>query len=51
MAARTVAVLAGGIGGMVAARVLKRELEPQDRAVLVDRDAQYTFAPSLLWVL
>lgn len=51
MAGHTVVVLGGGIGGVVAASVLRRELLPEDRVVLVDRSAEHTFAPSLLWVL
>lgn len=51
MAAHTVAVLGGGIGGIVAARRLRRELDSGDRVVLVDREANYRFAPSFLWVM
>ena len=48
---RTVLVLGGGVGGLVAASVLRRELAPEDRVVLVERSAQHTFWPSLLWVM
>lgn len=51
MTARTVAVLGGGIGGVVAARQLRRHLGDDDRVVLIERDPQLRFAPSLLWVL
>ncbi|MFQ5557268.1 MAG: NAD(P)/FAD-dependent oxidoreductase [Acidimicrobiales bacterium] len=50
MAARTVAVVGGGTGGLVAAHRLRRELT-DDRVVLVDRDPIHAFAPSLLWVM
>lgn len=50
MATRTIAVLGGGTGGLVAAHGLRRRLDA-DRVVLVDRDATYQFAPSFLWVM
>jgi sulfide:quinone oxidoreductase len=46
-----VVVLGGGIGGIVAARRLRRELAADDRVVLVERESVYRFAPSFLWVL
>ncbi len=49
--ARTVAVLGGGVGGLVAARELRRSLDPADRVVLVERSPRHVFAPSLLWLL
>lgn len=48
---RTVLVLGGGVGGVVAATVLRRELAAEDRVVLVERTTQHTFWPSLLWVM
>ena len=48
---RTVLVLGGGVGGLVAASVLRRELAPQDRVVLVERSTKHTFWPSLLWLM
>lgn len=49
--AGTVVVLGGGTGGLVAARRLRRLLDPDDRVVLVERDLTYRFAPSFLWVM
>jgi len=51
MAERTVVVLGGGTGGLVAARSLRRRLDPTDRVVVIDRSPTYLFAPSLLWVM
>ena len=51
MAARTVLVLGGGSGGIAAARRLRRRLPASDRVVLVDREPQHLFQPSLLWLL
>lgn len=48
--ARTVLVLGGGVGGLVAANRLRRLLPRQDRVVLVDREARHLFQPSLLWI-
>jgi sulfide:quinone oxidoreductase len=45
---RTV-VLGGGTGGLVAARELRRRLPSDHRVVLVDRSADHTYQPSLLW--
>lgn len=51
MASRTVAVLGGGIGGIVAARRLRRVVDPDDRVVLIERDPMFRFAPSFLWAM
>jgi sulfide:quinone oxidoreductase len=51
MAEHTVVILGGGTGGLVAARRLRRLLDPAGRVVLVDRDPDYQFAPSFLWVM
>ena len=42
-------VLGGGIGGLVAVRELRRRLPTGHRVVLVDRSADHTYQPSLLW--
>jgi sulfide:quinone oxidoreductase len=51
MADHTVVILGGGTGGLVAARRLRRLLDAADRVVVVDRDPDYRFAPSFLWVM
>lgn len=51
MADRTVVILGGGTGGLVAARRLRRSLDAADRVVLIDRSPTFQFAPSFLWVL
>lgn len=48
---RTVVVLGGGIGGIVAARRLRGAVPSDVRVILVDRDETFTFAPSLLWLM
>ena len=47
----TVLVLGGGMGGVTAARSLRKHLPSDHRVVLVDRDPVFTFAPSLPWVM
>lgn len=51
MAGRSVVVVGGGTGGLVAVRRLRRLLDRADRVVLVTRDARHCFAPSFLWVM
>jgi sulfide:quinone oxidoreductase len=47
----TVLVLGGGVGGVVAARALRKLLPREHRVVLIDRERQHLFAPSLLWLM
>lgn len=47
---RTVLVLGGGVGGLVAAHRLRKLLAARDRVVLIDREAFHVFQPSLPWV-
>ncbi len=48
---RTVLVLGGGVGGVVAARELRKRLPERDRVVLVDRRPDHLFESSLLWLV
>ncbi|PKQ15811.1 MAG: hypothetical protein CVT68_09075 [Actinobacteria bacterium HGW-Actinobacteria-8] len=48
---QTVLVLGGGIGGVVTANRLRRRLDHRHRVVLVDREEDFTFAASYLWVM
>ncbi|MGN6169785.1 MAG: FAD-dependent oxidoreductase [Solirubrobacteraceae bacterium] len=45
----TTVILGGGVGGLVAARELKARVPAGHRVVLVDRCAEHTYQPSLLW--
>lgn len=47
---KTALVLGGGVGGLIAAHRLRQRLPDSDRVVLVDREAQHLFQPSLLWL-
>lgn len=48
---RTVIVLGGGVGGVVAASSLRRLLPEQERVVLIERTGQHVFWPSLPWLV
>ena len=48
---RTVAILGGGVGGLVAANRLRRLLPREHRVVLVDRTVWHTFAPGYTAVM
>ncbi len=48
---KTILVLGGGIGGIVAASHLRKGLSREHRVVLIEREEQYVFAPSFLWLM
>lgn len=48
---KSVLVLGGGVGGVVTAVELRKKLPKRHRIVLIDREAQHVFAPSLLWLM
>lgn len=48
---QTLVILGGGVGGISVAVLLRERLGPAHRIVLVEREATYVFAPSLLWLL
>jgi sulfide:quinone oxidoreductase len=48
---KTVLILGGGIGGIVAATRLRSLLGREHRVVLIERDSTHVFAPSLLWLM
>lgn len=51
MAGRTVVILGGGVGGLTTANALRRRIGREHRVVLVDRQGEHLFAPSLLWLM
>lgn len=48
---QTTVILGGGVGGISVARALRRRLARQHRILLIDRERDHVFAPSLLWLM
>ncbi|KAA3661884.1 MAG: NAD(P)/FAD-dependent oxidoreductase [Chloroflexi bacterium] len=48
---KTILILGGGVGGIVTANALHRHLASKHRIVVIDKQAEYVFTPSLLWVM
>ncbi|ALP53728.1 pyridine nucleotide-disulfide oxidoreductase [Candidatus Tenderia electrophaga] len=48
---KTILILGGGIGGVVAASLLRKKLPREHRVVLIEREANHVFAPSFLWLM
>ncbi|MEK7206763.1 MAG: FAD/NAD(P)-binding oxidoreductase [Pseudomonadota bacterium] len=51
MQSKTILILGGGIGGIVAASLLRKALPRAHRVVLVEREERHVFQPSLLWLM
>ena len=50
-AAKTILILGSGIGGIVAASLLRKQLAREHRIILVEREPRHVFPPSLLWLM
>jgi len=48
---KTIVILGGGIGGIVASSRLRKRLPKEHRIVVVERSSRYIFAPSFLWLM
>ncbi|GMQ85767.1 MAG: FAD/NAD(P)-binding oxidoreductase [Acidimicrobiia bacterium] len=48
---KTIVILGGGVGGVVTATTLRKKLPKQHRVIIVDRERDHLFAPSLLWLM
>ena len=51
MTGKTILILGGGVGGIVTANALRKQLGAEHRVIVVDKRAEYVFTPSLLWVM
>lgn len=51
MTGKTVLILGGGIGGLVAASELRRLLPNDHRVVLMEKNPRHAFQPSFLWLM
>ena len=49
--AKTALILGAGIGGIVAAQTLRKLLPSEHRVVVVERQREHVFSPSLLWYM
>jgi sulfide:quinone oxidoreductase len=49
--AKTILILGGGVGGVATARALRKRLRKEHHVVLVNRERDHVFAPSLLWLM
>lgn len=47
---KTVLILGGGVGGVVAANLLRKKVGRAHRIVVVDKESRHYFAPSFPWV-
>lgn len=50
MERKTILILGGGVGGQVAANALAVRLAGRHHIVLVEREAEFAFSPSFLWI-
>lgn len=48
---KIILVLGGGVGGLVTATTLRKKLPASHRIILVDREREHLFQPSLLWIM
>ncbi|MFQ5878674.1 MAG: NAD(P)/FAD-dependent oxidoreductase [Dehalococcoidia bacterium] len=51
MAGKTVLILGGGVGGLVAANELRHRLSKEHRIIVVDREREHRFQASYLWLM
>ncbi len=51
MTGKRILILGGGVGGIVTANALRRQLGTEHRITVVDKQDVHVFSPSLLWVM
>src|SRR3990172_1132774 len=50
-AGKTILILGAGVGGIIAATRLRQRLASEHRVILVEKEAEHVFSPSLLWLM
>lgn len=48
---KNIIILRGGVGGLVVANELRRNLPAEHRVTVVEKNGQHAFAPSFLWLM
>jgi len=51
MSSKTILILGGGVGGIVAANNLRSHLDSNHKIILIEKNKVHTFAPSYLWLM
>jgi len=51
MTFKTILILGGGVGGLVTANELRRQLSSEHKIIIIDREAKHLHNPSLLWLM
>lgn len=51
MDTKTIVILGGGVGGIVAANELRHKLGHEHKVILVEKNPVHAFAPSFLWLM
>jgi len=51
MKGKTILILGGGVGGIITANVLRKQLSTENRVIVVEKNIEHVFSPSLLWVM
>ena len=51
MKGKTILILGGGVGGIVTANSLRAKLPEEHRIIVVEKNTDYLYAPSFLWVM
>ncbi|MBN4061933.1 NAD(P)/FAD-dependent oxidoreductase [Bacteroidales bacterium AH-315-I05] len=48
---KTILILGGGVGGVVTANVLRKKIGKEHKIIVIDKEREHVFAPSLLWLM